>query len=163
MNPPLTPTNKAILPIGCNHGVAQRRRALFLPLRLSPFALQKVVAEQLLNLLLGQAIRDGDLDFLAGKTVAVHIADVDIEWLVGCRQQRLQWLPRSGQADARISVDSEALLWLVSGRADPDSLFFQRRLAIEGDTELGLAVKNTLDGLDPTALPGPVRALLGMA
>jgi predicted lipid carrier protein YhbT len=27
-------------------------------------------------------------------------------------------------------------------------LFFQRRLVIEGDTELGLALKNLLDSLD---------------
>ena len=28
---------------------------------------------------------------------------------------------------------------------DPDTLFFSRRLVIEGDTELGLALKNALD------------------
>jgi O2-independent ubiquinone biosynthesis accessory factor UbiT len=31
---------------------------------------------------------------------------------------------------------------------DPDTLFFARRLAIEGDTDLGLTVKNLLDGID---------------
>ena len=37
---------------------------------------------------------------------------------------------------------------LVSRQEDPDTLFFQRRLTIEGDTELGLEVKNILDALD---------------
>ncbi|EXJ09542.1 ubiquinone anaerobic biosynthesis accessory factor UbiT [Nitrincola nitratireducens] len=31
---------------------------------------------------------------------------------------------------------------------DPDSLFFQRQLSIEGDTELGLGIKNLLDSLE---------------
>ena len=31
---------------------------------------------------------------------------------------------------------------------DPDTLFFSRRLVMEGDTELGLIVKNTLDALE---------------
>jgi predicted lipid carrier protein YhbT len=40
---------------------------------------------------------------------------------------------------------------------DPDTLFFGRRLLMEGDTDLGLLVKNTLDGvelprLDPARL-----------
>jgi len=31
---------------------------------------------------------------------------------------------------------------------DPDTLFFNRKLVIEGDTELGLIVKNLLDSID---------------
>ena len=31
---------------------------------------------------------------------------------------------------------------------DPDTLFFSRRLSMEGDTELGLVVKNSLDALE---------------
>jgi predicted lipid carrier protein YhbT len=31
---------------------------------------------------------------------------------------------------------------------DPDTLFFSLRLSMEGDTELGLLVKNTLDAID---------------
>jgi predicted lipid carrier protein YhbT len=39
-------------------------------------------------------------------------------------------------------------LMLATRREDPDTLFFSRRLAIEGDTELGLFTKNALDALD---------------
>ena len=31
---------------------------------------------------------------------------------------------------------------------DPDTLFFNRKLQIEGDTELGLITKNLLDSVD---------------
>ena len=51
-------------------------------------------------------------------------------------------------------------LLLLARREDPDTLFFSRRLVSEGDTELGLIVKNLLDALDPDAvlsrLPAPL-------
>ena len=37
---------------------------------------------------------------------------------------------------------------LAAGDEDADSLYFNRRLAVEGDTELALLVKNTLDALE---------------
>jgi predicted lipid carrier protein YhbT len=37
---------------------------------------------------------------------------------------------------------------MVSRQEDPDTLFFNRSLSIEGDTELGLRVKNMLDALE---------------
>ncbi|MGL4734573.1 MAG: ubiquinone anaerobic biosynthesis accessory factor UbiT, partial [Enterovibrio sp.] len=44
-------------------------------------------------------------------------------------------------------------LLLAARKEDPDTLFFQRRLLIEGDTALGLQVKNALDSVDLSALP----------
>ncbi|HLV27960.1 MAG TPA: SCP2 sterol-binding domain-containing protein, partial [Burkholderiaceae bacterium] len=50
---------------------------------------------------------------------------------------------------------------LIQRGEDPDTLFFSRRLVMEGDTELGLLVKNTLDALDMDVLrPGRVVANL---
>lgn len=40
---------------------------------------------------------------------------------------------------------------LARREEDPDTLFFSRRLTLEGDTELGLLVENTLDALDASA------------
>ena len=37
---------------------------------------------------------------------------------------------------------------LAARKEDPDTLFFSRRLVMEGDTELGLLVKNTLDAIE---------------
>jgi len=48
---------------------------------------------------------------------------------------------------------------LALRREDPDTLFFSRRLVIEGDTELGLAAKNALDALDWDRLPSPLARL----
>ena len=53
-----------------------------------------------------------------------------------------------------------AFLLLASRQEDPDTLFFRRRLVIEGDTELGLAVKNLVDSLDPDLMPPRVWQLV---
>jgi predicted lipid carrier protein YhbT len=37
---------------------------------------------------------------------------------------------------------------LAQRQEDPDTLFFNRRLSMEGDTELGLVVKNAIDALE---------------
>jgi len=52
---------------------------------------------------------------------------------------------------AVLVVRAQALaLWrLVRGEDDADRLFFDRALAMEGDTELGLVLKNTLDAINP--------------
>ena len=48
----------------------------------------------------------------------------------------------------------------IAGQVDPDTLFFRRKLAIEGNTELGLTLKNFLDSQDPEQLiPAPVYRL----
>lgn len=57
-----------------------------------------------------------------------------------------------------------AYLHLLNRQEDPDTLFFQRALVVEGDTELGLLVKNMLDAVDWAGLverlPISIRRLL---
>ena len=48
-----------------------------------------------------------------------------------------------------IRARSAALLRLVRGQDDADRLFFERALVMEGDTEFGLMIKNTLDAIGP--------------
>ena len=50
--------------------------------------------------------------------------------------------------DLTISASAHDFMQLAMRREDPDTLFFSRRLVMEGDTELGLLVKNTLDALE---------------
>jgi len=76
------------------------------------------------------------------------------------------------QPDLHFSANLSAFLQLLSRQEDPDTLFFNRQLTIEGDTELGLIVKNMLDAIDWSVLtqslsrlpmPSSVRSRLGMA
>jgi predicted lipid carrier protein YhbT len=54
--------------------------------------------------------------------------------------------------DLHFSANLSAYLQLLSRQEDPDTLFFNRELTIEGDTELGLIVKNMLDAVDWSVL-----------
>ncbi len=51
-------------------------------------------------------------------------------------------------ADLVFSANLSAFLQLLARQEDPDTLFFNRELSIEGDTELGLLVKNMLDAVE---------------
>lgn len=48
-----------------------------------------------------------------------------------------------------IQADAHAFIDLLEGREDPDTLFFERRLVMEGDTAFALLLKNTLDAVGP--------------
>lgn len=56
--------------------------------------------------------------------------------------------------DLSFAADLSAYLKLLARQEDPDTLFFNRQLAIEGNTELGLTVKNMLDAVEWNRLPG---------
>lgn len=50
--------------------------------------------------------------------------------------------------DLSFRANLSAFLQLAARQEDPDTLFFNRTLSIEGDTELGLIVKNMLDAME---------------
>jgi predicted lipid carrier protein YhbT len=64
------------------------------------------------------------------------------------------------EADVSFSADASDLLMIAARKQDPDTLFFQRRLVIEGDTELGLYVKNLMDAIELEQMPKALRILL---
>ncbi len=55
--------------------------------------------------------------------------------------------------DLSFRANLSAFLQMVARQEDPDTLFFNRELSIEGDTELGLVVKNMLDAVEWPRLP----------
>jgi predicted lipid carrier protein YhbT len=50
--------------------------------------------------------------------------------------------------DLIFRANLSAFLQIAARQEDPDTLFFNRTLNIEGDTELGLIVKNMLDAVE---------------
>ena len=55
--------------------------------------------------------------------------------------------------DLSFRANLSAFMQLLARQEDPDTLFFNRELSIEGDTELGLIVKNMLDAVEWPQLP----------
>ncbi|ADE10821.1 ubiquinone anaerobic biosynthesis accessory factor UbiT [Sideroxydans lithotrophicus] len=56
--------------------------------------------------------------------------------------------------DLCFRANLSAFLQMLARQEDPDTLFFNRELSIEGDTELGLVVKNMLDAVEWPQLRG---------
>jgi len=105
-----------------------------------------------LNIMLAQAIEEGDLDFLESKNVSVEIIDLKLKFALSLGDDELvtsYWQPKD---DLNLSGNLYDFLLLASRQEDSDTLFFHRRLKMEGDTELGLEVKNLLDGMDMEAV-----------
>ncbi len=90
-------------------------------------------------------LRDG----LAGRVVAMEITDLGVRVRL-CAGPR-GFSAAGEQAVAALRVASRTSGWwrLARGLDDPDRLFFDRVLMMEGDTELGLLLKNSLDALGP--------------
>jgi O2-independent ubiquinone biosynthesis accessory factor UbiT len=132
------------------------------PLRLVPHPVQRGGLEFALEQLFRASVAAGELDFLIGRCLAIEIEDAGWRWPILLDGQRLHVLERSHPADVTIRGESWAFLVMAGRLEDPDTLFFQRRLVIEGDTELGLGVKNFLDGLDEERLPRPLRHALSV-
>lgn len=136
------------------------RGLLGLPGRVIPYRVQQPLLEAVLNQAFRQPLQHGELDFLEGAAIRIRVHDLCIDWLLTVREGRFEPLERNRPESVCISGESPDFALLAARRADPDTLFFQRRIRIEGDTELGLAVKNTMDSMDWDDLPLPLRALL---
>jgi predicted lipid carrier protein YhbT len=54
----------------------------------------------------------------------------------------------NSKADLHFAAPLSAFMQIIARQEDPDTLFFNRILTIEGDTELGLRVKNMLDAVE---------------
>ncbi|RFA29952.1 hypothetical protein CAI21_09035 [Alkalilimnicola ehrlichii] len=126
------------------------------PIRFLPKPLLNCAFLQVLNSSLRQPLSEGELDFLEGRCLRVCVDDLQLQWQFSLSPQGRLTLV-GGEADVTIGGNSSDLLLLAARREDPDTLFFQRRLRLEGDTELGLYVKNLMDSLELDVLPLPLR------
>lgn len=136
---------------------------LSVPVKLAPFALKRQVLEQVLSWQFRQALAEGDLAFLEGRWLSIEVRDIGLRWYTSVENEQLV-VRESAQADVSFSADASDLLMIAARKQDPDTLFFQRRLVIEGDTELGLYVKNLMDAIELEQMPKPLRvALLQLA
>jgi predicted lipid carrier protein YhbT len=136
------------------------KRVVGIPGRAIPYAVQKQVLSVVLNQAFREPLQHGELDFLEGAKVRIRVTDLNINWLIRVGRDKFVPIERESDDDVCISGESPDFILLATRRADPDTLFFQRRIRIEGDTELGLGVKNTMDSMDWDDLPVPLRKLL---
>lgn len=102
-----------------------------------------------LNLAFAAALRRGELDFMTGRIIVIALQETPLRLALSGARRRLVSPAVPRRPDLLIEADLATYATLLQGEADPDTLFFQRRLRLNGDTELGLEVKNFLAGWEP--------------
>ncbi|MBR2512545.1 MAG: SCP2 sterol-binding domain-containing protein [Halomonas sp.] len=123
-----------------------------------PFIIKQRLVEPLLNRTFAEPLQEGEFDVLEGRRITLAIGDLGVALSLTLEAQRLVLCRELGEATIRGGW--REFLCLATRREDPDSLFFQRRLIIEGDTELGLTLKNLLDGREESFAQGRLGEVL---
>lgn len=126
--------------------LAARVRPLLQRLPMQPPALALAAA---LNRWLEPRLPAHVRETLANRCVQIDVTDLGLTL-------RLQRGPRGFTLAGahmpvalRIAADAPTFWRLLRGSDDADRLFFERALMMEGDTEMGLVLKNTLDAIGP--------------
>ncbi|WP_281558958.1 SCP2 sterol-binding domain-containing protein [Thalassomonas sp. RHCl1] len=160
------------LPLSIRSGVIKAIPKVITPtFALLPFSAQQKLLLPVLTSVFKEALEDGDFEFLQDKWLRISITDLNIHWWLSYDQDKLIMAPAKTfskkatpalqqKEDVSFSGSGDDLLLIAGRKQDPDTLFFQRRLKIEGDTELGLELKNLIDAIDLDHLPGEVHNLV---
>lgn len=101
-----------------------------------------------LNLMLAPHLPDDTLRMLQGRALRIKPRDAGVAFDFMWMGSRFKATAPAAQPDLIIAANLHDFYLLIQRKEDPDTLFFSRRLSMEGDTELGLLVKNTLDAMD---------------
>ena len=127
-------------------------------LRALPPALQQRLLERAMARVLAAPIADGALEFMRGRRLGIHVTDLDLRWVIELQDGRL--IVSAAAPEASVRGSATDLLLLASRLEDADTLFFQRRLTLTGDTELGLTARNLLERLPWESIPLGLRIAL---
>jgi O2-independent ubiquinone biosynthesis accessory factor UbiT len=88
---------------------------------------------------------------LIGKTFRIKVLDAQCVFDFSYQEDGFTPCNHLEEVDLTIAANAHDFLLLAQRREDPDTFFFNRRLLMEGDTELGLLLKNTFDAMESSA------------
>lgn len=129
-------------------------------LRRIPTSWQARLLELAMQRVLDGPLAKGALDMLDSRRLGIEASDLELRWVVQLRNGRMVACKHDEVAEATVRGTATDLLLLASRREDADTLFFQRRLLLTGDTELGLTARNLLDQLPWHEIPLGLRIAL---
>lgn len=118
-----------------------------------PDSIQQKIITLAINNVLSEPLIDGELDFLEGKLLEIKVTDLNKSWVFTVVDEQIVVNSTVTTSDVVISGEFNSFVLMASQTIDPDTLFFKRKLLIEGDVDLGLAVKNLLDRVELSQLP----------
>lgn len=113
-----------------------------------------MVAAQALNRLWWPLVDRDTQRELSGRVVELVVDDLGITCRLIAQPSGLAPASSNQPTALRLCASAEIYWRLLQGKDDPDTLFFDRLMVMEGDTEYGLLLKNTLDAVGPPQWPG---------
>jgi len=106
-----------------------------------------------LNQLVKRGILPADMSLLSGRRFEVRVLDAGMSLRFTADDEGFRVDNSQDEPDLRFCANAADFARMMLREEDPDTLFFNRKLVIEGDTELGLIVKNLLDSVDWSETP----------
>ena len=97
---------------------------------------------------------------LEARRIGIEVSDLGLAWVLRVADGRLEVCAQGEKAEAIVRGTATDLLLLASRLEDADTLFFQRKLELTGDTELGLTARNLLDRMPWESIPLGLRIVL---
>ena len=104
-----------------------------------------------LNRILAPQLPEDVRQALFARRLRLRVEDAGLAIEFSWQGKGFEMVRHGEEPDLTIGACAHDLVLMARRQEDPDTLFFCRRLILEGDTELGLLFKNTLDGLDASA------------
>ena len=101
-----------------------------------------------INFMLGKQLPDDVKALLKCRQLSNRVTDARVAFDYLCDGKRFIASAPKQEPDLIVSASAWDFIQLAQRKQDPDTLFFSRRLVMQGDTELGLVVKNALDALE---------------
>ncbi len=112
------------------------------------------------NLAAWPSLKELDWDHVRGRRFRVAVKDMGLRLHFSIRADGFR-AEGDGPVDVTFTATAQDFARLALRLEDPDTLFFNRRLLIEGDTDLGLTVKNMLDAVELESVAAAMPAGLG--
>ena len=121
-----------------------------------PIEPPSLVLALVLNRVLLPKLDAGARAALAGQAVEVCVTDFGVRCRLALDVRGFSPAAQGQPVRLRVAAPGHAFWRMAAGDEDADTLFFERVLVMEGDTEYGLLLKNTLDAVGPL-VPGFLR------
>lgn len=107
------------------------------------------VLAQALNRVLLPRMPSDARQLLSNRSVEILVTDIGLRVRLQLGASGFRVAPAGTPTELRILAPVNSYLRLLRGEDDADRLFFERVLVMEGDTEMGVVLKNTLDAIGP--------------
>ena len=85
---------------------------------------------------------------LLGRPVELAVSDWGVRFRFVATPAGFRSIANAHAVDLRFIARARDFALLAAGDEDADTLYFSRRMVVEGDTELALLIKNTMDAID---------------